>query len=145
MADPIDEIIQRAIAEGKFADLPGKGKPLRMDENPHEDPEWRAAHHILKTAGFAPPWIETLGEIDRAADELRAALDRAWQWRQASISSQDPRQVEAEWQRALAAFRKQVEDLNKRIADYNLQAPSPRFQRPRLDAQREIDRTTRPA
>lgn len=144
MADPLEEIIRRAIEEGKFADLAGKGKPLRMEENPHEDPEWRAAHHILKTAGFSLPWIETLGEINRAAQELRAGLDRAWQWRQASITSQDPRLVEAEWQRAQAAFRKQVVDLNKRIADYNLQAPSPRFQRPKLDADREIEQITRP-
>ena len=42
----IEEIIRRAIQEGKFDDLPGKGEPLQLDDNPHEDPEWRAAHHI---------------------------------------------------------------------------------------------------
>jgi len=39
---PIDEIIRRAIEEGQFDDLPGKGKPLRLDEDPNSDPAWRA-------------------------------------------------------------------------------------------------------
>ena len=54
----IEEIIRQAMQEGKFDDLPGKGKPLNLDQNPHQDPDWRVAHHLLKSAGFSLPWIE---------------------------------------------------------------------------------------
>ena len=42
----IEEQIRRAIQEGKFDDLPGKGKPLKLDENPFEESEWRMANKI---------------------------------------------------------------------------------------------------
>ncbi len=37
--DAIDQIIQQAIQDGAFENLPGKGKPLNLDDNPHVDPE----------------------------------------------------------------------------------------------------------
>ncbi|MEA3440806.1 MAG: DUF1992 domain-containing protein [Chloroflexota bacterium] len=54
----IEEHIRRAMEEGKFDDLPGKGKPLRLDHNPHEDPQWRTAYRMLRNSGFTLPWIE---------------------------------------------------------------------------------------
>jgi len=53
-----EEQIRRAIEEGKFDNLPGKGKPLNLEQNPFEDPEWRLANHVLITSGFSLPWIE---------------------------------------------------------------------------------------
>ena len=78
----VEEIIRRAIQEGKFDDLPGKGKPLQLDQTPHEDPEWRAAHYILKTGGFSLPWIESLNEIESNLLNARSDLSQAWMWRQ---------------------------------------------------------------
>ena len=73
----VEEIIRRAIEEGEFDDLPGKGKPLVIVDNPHQDPGWWAAHHILKSSGFSLPWIEALRVIDinlqRARDQLAPA------------------------------------------------------------------------
>ena len=61
----IEEHIRQAMQAGKFDDLPGKGKPLSLDENPLADPEWQLAFHMLKDAGFSLPWIESLKEIER--------------------------------------------------------------------------------
>ncbi len=36
----IDEIIRQAMREGAFDNLPGKGKPLELIENPYLDREW---------------------------------------------------------------------------------------------------------
>ncbi len=54
----IEDHIRRAIEEGKFDDLPGKGKPLKLEDDPFVDPEWRLAHHMLRCSGFSLPWIE---------------------------------------------------------------------------------------
>lgn len=137
----IEEIIRRAIQEGKFDDLPGKGQPLELDENPHLDPEWRAAHHILKSGGFTLPWIETLGEIEEDLQRMRADLARTWTWYQdANEKSIPSSQFNAEWDRSVDTFRKQVAALNKKIRSYNLEVPNERFQTHLIDAEKEIER-----
>ena len=54
----IDEHIRKAQQEGKFDDLPGKGKPLKLEDDPHADPAWQLAFRMLKEAGYSLPWIE---------------------------------------------------------------------------------------
>src|SRR5512133_1234249 len=101
----IEDAIEKAMQEGKFNDLPGKGKPLSLDDNPHEDPAWRLANHVLKTSGFSLPWIEARKEIEAEIEQARQALQRARSWHltQAARRRNDP-EVEAEWQRAVRAF-----------------------------------------
>jgi DnaJ homolog subfamily C member 28 len=137
----IDDHIQKAMQDGKFDNLPGKGKPLRLDENPYEDPDWRLAHHVLKESGFTLPWIELRQEIETETAAARAALARAWEWRQAALEKRQPyAEAEAEWQRAVAVFKEQVEKINKRIFDYNLQTPAESLQVMKLNAGKEIEK-----
>lgn len=139
----IEDHIQRAMQEGKFEDLPGKGKPLRLDGNPLEDPEWRLAFHMLRGGGFTLPWIETRQEIEAGIEAARATLKQAWEWREEALAGDLPTSArEDEWKRALEAFREQVERLNQCIADYNLQAPNEHFQRSKLNLKREIEAVT---
>ena len=135
----IDELIRKAMEEGKFDNLPGKGKPLAMDDNPHEDPEWSLAYHVLRNGGFSLPWIEARQSIQEDLAVARQALLRSWQWREAALTRKQPHeQVEAEWQRAVQTFKEAVDLLNKRITEYNLQAPANRFQLPRLQITQEL-------
>ena len=136
----IDDRIRKAIEDGKFDDLPGKGKPLNLDDNPHADPDWQLAHHMLKTSGYTLPWIAARQEIDAQIEAARTALARAWEWRQRSLQSNRPyADVEAEWRRAVRSFDGQVEKINQKIFDYNLQTPSEKFQLLKLSAEKEID------
>lgn len=138
----IEEHIRQAMQEGKFDNLPGAGKPLRLDENPHDDPEWRLAHHLLRSSGFSLPWIERRKEIELELQAAREALQRAWRWRVAEIAIGGSSQAaEAEWQRACGAFRQEVQSLNKKILTYNLEAPSERFHLRLVNLERELDLT----
>jgi DnaJ family protein C protein 28 len=140
MPNSIDEIIRRAMEQGQFDNLPGKGKPLQLEDNPHEDADWRTAHHILKSSGFTLPWIETQREIENDLEASRAGLRRAWAWRCDSLAkASDPDWIEAEWHRAVDAFREQISALNKRILDNNLQVPSDRFHRKKINPDQEIN------
>lgn len=135
----IEELLRAAMRAGKFDNLPGKGKPLKLDENPHTDPEWRTAYHILHEAGFTLPWIETRNELEADLEKARDDLQRAWKWREdQSIQVQPDASIDMEWRDALDSFRKKVETLNKRIADYNLSVPSDRFQMRLLNYEREV-------
>jgi hypothetical protein len=140
----IEEIIRRAIEEGGFDDLPGKGKSLKLDNNPHQDPEWRAAHNVLKSGGFSLSWIESLREIEEHLQEARASLARSWSWYQAECPERGAAShAEYEWKRASASFRERVEAINEEIRSYNLQVPNERFQLQLINAEQEIIRTQR--
>jgi DnaJ family protein C protein 28 len=137
----IDEQIRRAMEEGAFSDLPGKGKPLNLDNNPLADPEWRLAHHVLRGSGYTLPWIAARQEIEASLEKARADFRRAWEWRQEALSrGEPPQQVASEWGRAEEAFRQEVAEINKRIFDYNLQAPSEKVQLLKINVEREIER-----
>lgn len=132
----IDELIRKAIEEGKFQDLPGEGKPLRLDENPLEDPGWRMAHHVLKTNGFTLPWIEQRQSIESDLTAARRQLQQAWlQHQKAGLTGE-------EWARALKAFEEQVTAINKQISSYNLAVPLDRFQKRLVQVKQEVDRLT---
>lgn len=139
----LDEQIRKAIDEGVFNDLPGKGKPIDLRENPFEDPSWRMANRMLRANGFSLPWIETRKEIE--ADYLQAVreLKRSWLWRESKHN--DPSSamdIEREWCQAAERFKAKILDLNKRIFNYNLVTPSNQFIIRRIIWEREIDRIT---
>lgn len=135
----IEEHIRRAAQEGQFDNLPGKGKPLRLDDDPLVDPDWRLAYHVLRENGYTLPWIELQQEIDAESEAARADLRRAWAWRRTALAQgQPPGLVESEWQQAQRRFAARVEKLNRRIFDYNLQVPAERLQRRKLDVAREV-------
>lgn len=137
----IEELLRAAIQAGKFDNLPGKGKPLKLDENPYANPEWRVAYHILNEAGFTLPWIETRNEIEVELEKARSDLRYAWEWREKS-TEQDSHSSGNEWRKALEVFHQKVDALNKRIKDYNLMVPSVQFQMSNLNYEREVSLLT---
>lgn len=135
----VEKKIRDAMSEGEFDDLQGKGQPLNLDENPFEDPTMRTAHRLLRNNGFTLAWITERNEIETAIDEARASLARSWDsFQEAQKSRRVARQAEDDWRHFQNTFRRQVADINRRIAAYNLRAPSPTLHRMPLDAEREI-------
>ena len=64
MATIAERKIREAMARGEFDDLPGRGKPLVMEEESAGVPaEFRMAYKVLKNAGFIPPEVELRKEI----------------------------------------------------------------------------------
>lgn len=130
----IEEHIRKAIEEGQFDNLPGKGKPLKLEENPHENPEWRLTYIMLKNSGFSLPWLEERREIEEELEQAHASLQRAWDQRKSDRLAEDA------WQRAVEAYRLRVGELNKRILHYNLSVPSAQFQMWVVNADQAIQR-----
>jgi len=64
--------ILEAIERGEFDDLPGKGKPLDLSDEPMVPPELRVAYKVLKNAGYLPPELELRNEIVRLQDLIDA-------------------------------------------------------------------------
>ena len=70
-----EERIREAIEKGEFANLPGAGKPLRLEDDSMVPEDLRIAYKILKNAGCIPPELELRKEILTLRDLLRTAED----------------------------------------------------------------------
>jgi hypothetical protein len=117
------------MAAGIFDNLPDHGRPLSLQNNPFEDPSLWMAHHLLRVNGFAPPWIEEAGDLDRACSALVSGLAGALGRAIGDYRSR---------QQAIDEFRSRGAELNSRILTYNLKSPSVRFHKRPLDLDAEI-------
>ena len=127
--------LREAIENGEFDNLPGKGKPVDLKENPFEDPDLRMVHRLLRNAGFAPAWIEERKDIDLELETALTWLRRGWQLFSESGESPAPGELE----RCQREFRDVIAELNDRLKMYNLKAPAAVFHRKHLDADRIIE------
>jgi DnaJ family protein C protein 28 len=147
----IDQQIREAQERGEFDDLPGKGKPLDLTPNPYAQ-DREMAFKVLKDAGYAPDWIEQDKAIRGRLEQMRATLTRQWQWRETRLgelvdrsgswSVAEQERVRQSWQKAVVAFEEEIVAINAEITDLNLKVPASRFQRPKIDAARELERLT---
>ena len=146
----IEKLIRKAQAEGKFDNLRGKGQPLRLDENPFEDPAAALANQMLKNHGFRPDWLEEDVTLRGDLAEARRALVRARDWRAGQLAALEGRQdgptleqrerVAYEWALAQERFRRQLGEINKTIFTLNLKVPNTRFQRTMPNVEDELRR-----
>lgn len=114
-----EERIRQEVAEGKFAEVRGKGKPLHMADHPNEPEDRRLVNSILKSSEVTYDWLECGKTIDF---DLEQAVGRLRLLVQKKPSM-------AECQTARLAFLRMVAALNRRILDYNGRVPTPAFKR----------------
>jgi hypothetical protein len=69
----LDEQIRNAIAEGKFDNLKGAGKPLNFDDYFATPEDIRAGYTMLKNNDFVPQEVELLREIGKLKEKIQAA------------------------------------------------------------------------
>ena len=126
----IERQIREATEEGRFDNLPHQGRPLPNDENPYAA-EWGLAFHVLRNAGFAPPWIE-------ADKEVRALLARRDEI--VARASMGPAPSEMTRRRDRLALEKLVAEANAAIERLNAEAPTTRQHRRPLILADELSR-----
>ena len=84
-----EERILEAQRAGAFDDLPGKGKPLELEDLSWVPEDLRIGYHVLKNAHVLPPEAELLKDIHTLQDLLRyiedegerKALAKSIQWK----------------------------------------------------------------
>jgi hypothetical protein len=99
----IDEQINDAMRKGQFENLPGAGKPLKLDDDAHTPEHLRMAHKMMRDNEIVPEWITEGKELDAARDKLRDDMRKAG--------------------RSNAALLERAKKLNSRILSYNLKVP----------------------
>ena len=75
----IQSIAERRIAEaqerGDFDNLPGTGRPLRLEDDSAVPEELRMAYKVLKNSGCLPPELADRKEINTVVDLLEHCQD----------------------------------------------------------------------
>ena len=67
--------IREAQEKGEFDNLPGKGKPLQLEDDSQIPEELRLAYKILKNADCLPPELELKKDIIRMEEMLQGVTD----------------------------------------------------------------------
>ena len=126
----VERQIREAMEAGKFSGLPFQGEPLPKEDDTYAG-EWALAHHVLRNAGMAPPWIE-------ADKDVRALLDR----QQAMITRASSGGAPSSFarQRHRAALEELVLAVNAAVARLNAEAPTDRQHRRPLVLAEELAR-----
>jgi hypothetical protein len=75
MSYSVDKLIEEWLTENESEDLPGKGKPLNLDEYFSWPEDLRLGYSLLKNSGYFPEEVEQLREIKRLEEELRICPD----------------------------------------------------------------------
>lgn len=70
----LDALVERriaaAIVRGEFDDLPGAGQPLPLDDDALVSEDLRMALRILRNAGFVPPELAQVSEVNQLLGAL---------------------------------------------------------------------------
>ena len=82
MADQAERRIRQAQQEGAFDNLPGKGKPLELEDDSAVPAELRMAYKVLRNAGYLPPELADGKEINTILDLLEHCEEGAEKLRQ---------------------------------------------------------------
>lgn len=76
-----EQKIQEALQNGEFDNLPGKGKPIVLEDDSRIPEDMRVAYKILKNANCLPPELELKKEINQMKELLNAMPDEQEKYR----------------------------------------------------------------
>lgn len=71
----IEKQIQKAISEGKFDNLEGKGKPINLDDYFAAPEDVRPGYSVLKSQKFVPEEVERLKDIGELKEKVQNCTD----------------------------------------------------------------------
>jgi hypothetical protein len=71
----VEQRIKEAMDKGEFDNLPGKGKPLLLEDDSHVPEDLRLAYKLLRNADCLPPELLEKKEILQMEDMLAAIPD----------------------------------------------------------------------
>ena len=122
-----EERIRDAIQRGEFDNLPGRGKPLNLEDDRHIPEDLRLAYKVLKNAGCLPPELELKKEISKAEELLSSMEDEGQKYRQLQklnfliMKLNEMRRGSVQWEEKQLYYEKMVEKVGVKKPSKNEQ------------------------
>lgn len=126
-ADVVTTRIEEAMRRGDFDRLSGHGKPMNLAPEPFVPATQQMAYSILKNNDLTPSWIGERKEMLNAVEEWRADFQRVVGeahsvWVAASSEARRVK-IQESWARWLLRWETEIEEINRRIGNFNLKQP----------------------
>jgi Domain of unknown function (DUF1992) len=112
--------IKEAMDRGDFDNLPGKGKPLNLDEDASIPVHQRMMMKVLKNAEALPDWISLEKDIDREYKIVTQIKTRAFRSYHYTKSLQNRRNILIKLRKG---YKEQLGFVNTMILKYNMASP----------------------
>lgn len=116
----VEERIKESICKGEFDQLPGKGKPLELDDDSMVPEDLRASYRLMKNAGVIPEELQLSKELLQLEDLLACCTDQKERGRlQQELSVKRLRYQQLMSARGLhgnAVFREYEEKLERKLS-----------------------------
>ena len=115
-----EERIRDAIQRGEFDNLPGRGKPLNLEDDRHIPDDLRLAYKVLKNAACLPPELELKKEISKAEELLSSMEDEGQKYRQLQklnfliMKLNERRKGSVQWEEKQLYYEKIVDKVGSR-------------------------------
>ena len=77
MLKSVEEQIRKAMAEGEFDNLPGRGQPLSLEAYFSTPEHLRMAYSVLKSGDFVPEEVQMFRDIDDLKTRLNSSTNTA--------------------------------------------------------------------
>jgi len=131
MYDEAERILEEATSPERLKTNPFVGKPLPLEANPY-DRGYGMAFRMLKSGGFKLPWMEMKDEIIAEKRAVKEAVQHHVEWleertqlfqRLGKVGLSVAQNINDEHERFMAHLTGRIEDLRKKIAQYNLEVP----------------------
>ncbi len=125
----VEEMLHEAEARGDFANLPGQGKPLPLEDMAAAGDK-AMAYRLLKGNNFAPPEIELAKDIDAERARAEAKLTRLRHQsktlctRRLTPFNYEQRAFNASVEKAAQEYEQALRDINSKILTLNITAPA---------------------
>jgi len=123
----VETILDKADRDGTFDHLRGEGKPIEWQDETHVPEEQRLAYRVLRDNDCRLPWMDEAEALDCDLIKLRQQFHQAWL---NAADAGERKALKTSWHQA-------VSEYNRRIFEYNLRVPLPRFQRMHIDAEQD--------
>ena len=124
--DIVGQRIAQAMKDGEFDNLPGKGKPQKLDNN-HFAGENQMAFDIMQNNDISPGWISRRKEIKERINTLRADIRSQVDEQRNGLSHSSSASAEAEvgarWAEIVHQWEEEIANLNEQIQNLNLEQP----------------------
>lgn len=101
--------IDQAIRSGEWDNLPGKGKPLQLEDDSDVPEHLRLANKVLRDANVTPPWIDELRELNEHRLQVLALREKTFaKARDIRSRNEEITPLLQQWQDAMQIYNKQV-------------------------------------
>lgn len=141
--DLVGLLIKQAMERGEFDNLEGAGEPLDLSENPFAQDDMHMAYKILKDNSFAPYWMELGKEIDTLRAKLNKEVNDFKKYTGMVFSQRRSSGAVSRYQQRKNAFytqsRENLEEISKKILDFNLHCPVSTLGRFNFDVDGEMN------